>query len=377
MTERDRYIETACVHAGREPDPTTGAVVPPLHLSTTYERDAEGGWARGWKYTRYANPTRAALEECIAALEGGAGACAFGSGMAAAHALFQLLRPGDRVVVSADAYHGVRRLLDETMRRWGLEVEFTDFSDRAALARALDRPARVVWAETPSNPLLKLSDLDEVADLARRAGAIAACDNTFATPVLQRPFEHGFDVVMHSSTKYFGGHSDVLGGALAVREDGEVLEQLRALQAAGGAVPAPFDCYQILRGIATLPLRVRAQSANALALAEWLTTLPRAARVHYPFLAAHPQYALATRQMSAGGGVLSFELAGSRADALAVASRTKLFKHATSLGGVESLIEHRASVEGANPRSPDTLLRLAVGIEHIDDLRDDLAQALT
>lgn len=376
MTEREAHIETTCVHSGREPDPQTGAVVPPLHLSTTFERDADGGWARGFKYTRYTNPTRASLEECLAALEGGAGACAFSSGMAAAHAVFQLLQPGDRVVVSADAYHGVQRLLNETMRQWGLVVEFVDFSDDAALAGALQQPARVVWAETPSNPLLKLCDLARVAELAHRAGALAVCDNTFATPVLQRPFAHGFDVVMHSSTKYFGGHSDVLGGALVVREDDATLERLRALQAGAGAVPAPFDCYQVLRGIATLALRVRAQSANALALAGWLAGHGRVARVHYPFLDTHPQRALAARQMSAGGGVLSFELDGDRAEALSVASRTRLFKHATSLGGVESLIEHRASVEGPAPRSPANLLRLAVGIEHIDDLRDDLAQAL-
>ncbi|MFN2301659.1 MAG: PLP-dependent aspartate aminotransferase family protein, partial [Gammaproteobacteria bacterium] len=312
-------IETACVHSGREPDPTTGAVVPPLYLSTTYERDAEGGWARGFKYTRYTNPTRVSLEECLTTLEGGAGACAFSSGMAAAHAVFQLLKPGDRVVVSADAYHGVHRLLDETMQQWGLVVEYADFSDDSALTRALQQPARVVWAETPSNPLLKLCDLAAVAAHAHRAGALAVCDNTFATPVLQRPFESGFDVVMHSSTKYFGGHSDVLGGALIVREDGETLERLRALQASAGAVPAPFDCYQILRGLATLPLRVRAQSANALALAEWLAGQARVSRVHYPFLDAHPQRALAARQMSAGGGVVSFELDGDRDAALAVA----------------------------------------------------------
>ncbi|MCA1798852.1 MAG: aminotransferase class V-fold PLP-dependent enzyme [Xanthomonadaceae bacterium] len=280
MTKRDLRIETACVHSGREPDPTTGAVVPPLYLSTTYERDAEGGWARGFKYTRYTNPTRVSLEECLTTLEGGAGACAFSSGMAAAHAVFQLLKPGDRVVVSADAYHGVHRLLDETMQQWGLVVEYADFSDDSALTRALQQPARVVWAETPSNPLLKLCDLAAVAAHAHRAGALAVCDNTFATPVLQRPFESGFDVVMHSSTKYFGGHSDVLGGALIVREDGETLERLRALQASAGAVPAPFDCYQILRGLATLPLRVRAQSANALALAEWLAGQARVSRVH-------------------------------------------------------------------------------------------------
>ncbi|MEX0899419.1 MAG: aminotransferase class V-fold PLP-dependent enzyme [Gammaproteobacteria bacterium] len=369
-------LETLAVHAGRETDPHTGAVVPPLHLSTTYARDAEGGITGRYQYTRYANPNRVALETCIAELEGGAGAAAFGSGMAAAHAVFQALKPGDRVVVSQDAYHGVHRLLDEVMAPWGLSVAYADFSDGDALVAALKPGAALVWAETPSNPLLKLCDLGEVASLAHAAGAIAVCDNTFATPILQRPFEHGFDLVMHSATKFFGGHSDVLGGALVVREDDDLFARIRTVQARGGAVPAPFDCYLILRGLATLALRIRAQSANALALAEWLAEHPRIARVHYPFLASHPQHALARRQMAAGGGILSFELDASPAVALRTATRTRLFQHATSLGGVESLIEHRASTEGPTTRTPATLLRLAVGIEHPDDLRDDLAQAL-
>ena len=370
------HIETLAVHAGREPDAATGAVVPPLHLATTYARDADGGFSSGFQYTRYANPTRLALEDCIAQLEGGAAAAAFGSGMAAAHAVFASLRPGDRVVVSADAYHGVHRLLDEVLAPWGLVVAYADFSDADALASALAPGAALVWAETPSNPLLKLCDLSAVATAAHGAGALAVCDNTFATPVLQRPLEHGFDLVMHSATKYFGGHSDVLGGAVVARTDGGLFERVRALQARGGAVPAPFDCYLLLRGISTLALRVRAQSANALALAGWLAAHPRVARVHYPFLASHPQHALAERQMAAGGGVLSFELDAPAAVALKTATRTRVFKHATSLGGVESLIEHRASTEGPTTRTPGTLLRLAVGIEHLDDLRDDLAQAL-
>ena len=369
-------IETLAVHAGREPDAATGAVVPPLHLATTYARDPDGGFARGFQYARYANPTRLALEDCVAQLEGGADAAAFGSGMAATHAVFAALRPGDRAVVSEDAYHGVHRLLDEVLVPWGLVVETADFSDPDALARALAPRAARGWAETPSNPLLKLCDLDAVAAMAHAAGALAVCDNTFATPVLQRPLEHGFDLVMHSATKYFGGHSDVLGGAVVARTTGGLFERVRALQARGGAVPAPFDCYLLLRGIATLALRVRAQSANALALAGWLAAHPRVARVHYPFLASHPQHALAARQMAGGGGVLSFELDGPPAVALKMATRTRVFKHATSLGGVESLIEHRASTEGPNTKTPGTLLRLAVGIEHLDDLRDDLAQAL-
>lgn len=369
-------IETLAVHAGREPDDATGAVVPPLHLATTYARDAEGGFARGYQYTRYRNPTRASLEACLAELEGGAGAAAFASGMAAAHAVFQTLKPGDRVVASADAYHGVRRLLEGQMRAWGLVIDACDFSDGAALERALSRPAALVWAETPSNPLLKLCDLAEVARLAHAAGAVAVCDNTFATPVLQRPLEHGFDAVMHSTTKYIGGHSDVLGGAVVTRDDGPLLAALHELQARGGAVPSPFDCYLLLRGVATLALRVRAQSDNAAALADWLATHPRVARVHYPFHESHPQRELAQRQMAGGGGVLSFEIDAAADAAKRVAGRTRVFHHATSLGGVESLIEHRASIEGEGTTTSGSLLRLAVGIEHLDDLRDDLARAL-
>ncbi len=373
--DKTTHIETAAVHAGRETDPATGAVVPPIHVSTTYARDAEGGFSRGWKYTRYDNPTRRALERCVATLEGGVDAAAFGSGMAAVHAVFQCCRPGDRVVVTRDAYVGVTRLMNEVMIPWGLEVVFADLADDDAATAAIVPGTRLVWAETPSNPLLRITDLAHVVEIAHRAGAIAACDNTFATPVLQRPLEYGFDLVMHSSTKYLGGHSDVLGGIVVTREGGEWLESLRTIQSAGGAVPAPLDCHQVLRGIQTLPLRIHAQSERAAALAGWLTTHPRVERVHYPFLDAHPRVALAREQMAAGGGIVSIELADA-ATALAVANKTRLFVHATSLGGVESLIEHRASGEAPDTPTPKGLLRLSVGIEHLDDLRDDLAQAL-
>lgn len=364
-----RHLETSVVHAGREPDRETGAVVAPLHLSTTFTRDDAGGFSKGWKYTRYDNPTRRSLEHCIAELEGGSDACAFGSGMAAAHAVFQLCRPGDHVVVSRNAYTGVLRLVDEVLRPSGLEVTLADLTDTAALEHAVPDGTRLVWAETPSNPLLKITDLAAVSGRAHAVGAVSCCDNTFATPVLQRPFEHGFDLVMHSSTKYLGGHSDVLGGLVAVREDTSLLDRLRAWQAGVGAVPAPFDCYLVLRGIATLALRVRTQSANAAALAAWLTEQPQVRAVHYP------SGSVAARQMSAFGGIVSIEL-GDAETAIAVANRTRLFRHATSLGGVESLIEHRASGEPPESPTPKSLLRLSVGIEHVDDLRDDLAQAL-
>lgn len=370
-----RHVETEVVHAGRETDATTGAVVPPLHLSTTFTRDADGGFSKGWKYTRYDNPTRRSLERCMTELEGGLGACAFSSGMAAAHAVFQMFRPGDHVVVTRHAYTGVLRLVEEVLRPAGLDVTLADFTGGGGLDAIRD-DTKLVWTETPSNPLLKLTDLEAVCTRAHRAGALVATDNTFATPVLQQPFRHGVDIVMHSSTKYLGGHSDVLGGIVVVRESESVLERLRALQSAGGAVPAPFDCYQVLRGISTLALRVRTQSANAAALAEWLPTQSGVSVVHYPGLAAGDQAALFQRQMSAGGGVVSFEMADAET-ALAIANRTRLFRHATSLGSVESLIEHRYSGESPDTPTPPGLVRLSVGIEHIDDLRDDLAQALT
>lgn len=369
-----QHIETRSVHAGREPDERTGAVVMPLYLASTYARDAEGGFSTGYKYSRYDNPNRRALEHCLADLEGGIGACAFGSGMAAVHAVFQLFRAGDHVVVTKDAYVGVLRLVADVLRPNGIEVSLVDFACDDALD-AIREGTKLVWTETPSNPLLKVMDLTAVVVRAQAVGALTACDNTFATPVLQQPFRHGIDLVMHSSTKYLGGHSDVLGGILVVRDSSELLERLRAIQMIGGAVPAPFDCYMVMRGISTLALRVRAQSDNALRLAEWLAEHPRVRSVHYPFLAEGKQGEIARKQMSAGGGMVSFQLA-SASEALATANATHLFLHATSLGSVESLIEHRYSGEPPDTPTPPGLLRLSVGIEHFDDLRDDLAQAL-
>lgn len=370
-------IETTAVHAGREPDPATGALREPIQLSTTFERGADGGYPHGYSYSRSGNPNRTTLEQAIAALERGSDAVAFASGSAATLAAFTLGVPGGRIVCSADCYHGTAKQLREILPQWGVRTEFVDTTDLDAVERALEPGASMLWVETPSNPLLRISDLAALAELAHGRGALLGCDNTFASPVLQQPFTHGADLVMHSSTKYLGGHSDVLGGIVVVRESGPLLARLREFQSAGGGVPSPFDCWLLLRSLATLPLRVRAQSANAAAVAGFLASDPRVERVHYPGLAAHPGHALAARQMHGGfGAVVSVQVPGGAAEALAVASRVRLFTRATSLGGVESLIEHRASIEGPLTQTPQNLIRMSVGLEHPADLVADLDQAL-
>jgi cystathionine gamma-synthase len=370
-------IETRAVHAGRAVDPTTGAVVPPLHLTTTFERDPDGGYSRGHLYARHSNPNRAALEQALADLEGGAAAAAFASGTAATAALLATLAPSDHVLAPGDVYTGTAAWLRDHLARWGVATTFVDMADPAQVEAAITSATRLVWVETPSNPMLRVTDVARVAALAREAGIVTVCDNTIATPVLQSPLALGADFVHHATTKYLGGHSDVLGGAIVARSAEGLFERLRALQAAGGAVPSPFDCWLLLRSIRTLPYRVRAQSAHALRVAEFLAGHPRVAAVHYPGLPQHPDHAVAVRQMRGGfGGVLSFEVEGGAEAAMLVAARVRLFTRATSYGGVESFIEHRASIEGPGTRTPPGLLRLSIGLEHPDDLIEDLARAL-
>ncbi|HEX5387188.1 MAG TPA: PLP-dependent transferase [Gemmatimonadales bacterium] len=370
-------FETLAVHAGQRADPATGAVTLPIHLSTTFERAADGSYPGGYVYARDANPNRHSLEECLCRLEAGAAAAAFSSGMAATMAVFQALAPGDHVLVPQDVYYGTLKLLEDLFARWGLEHTEVDMTDPAALARAARPTTRLVWLETPSNPLMRITDVAAIADVAHRAGARVACDNTWATPLLTRPLELGADLVMHATTKYLGGHSDVLGGALVARENDAFFERIRLVQTKGGAVASPFDCWLVLRGIRSLPWRMRAHSANALAVARCLAAHPAVAAVHYPGLDADPGHAVARRQMTGGfGGMLSFEVRGGRAEAMALTGRLRLFTRATSLGGPESLIEHRASVEGPRTRAPEGLLRVSVGLEHADDLVEDLAAAL-
>jgi cystathionine gamma-synthase len=370
------HLETMSIHAGQEIDPTTGSVIPPIYLTTTFERAPDGSFPHGYIYTRNGNPNRAMLETCLATLEGGATCVAFSSGLAAAMSIFQALRPGDHVVAPDDAYHGVTRLLRDIMAPWGLEYTRVDMRDPQNVAAALRPNTRLVWIETPSNPLLKIADIAAIADIAHQAGASCAVDNTWATPVQQRPLDLGADMVMHATTKYIGGHSDVLGGAVVFRANDAFAERVRFLQINGGAVPSPFDCWLTLRGIQTLTYRVRAHAASAMRVARFLATHPRIERVHYPGLETHPGHAVAARQMQGFGGMISIEVQGGEAAAMAVAARVRIITRATSLGGVESLIEHRASVEGPESVTPPNLLRISVGLEHPDDLIADLAQAL-
>jgi cystathionine gamma-synthase len=370
-------IETLAVHAGLQVDPTTGAVAPPLYAATTFEHEPDSTAPRGYVYSRTDNPNRKALEECLAALEGGAGAAAFASASAATAAVFQALGPGDHVVAPLDAYFGTGHLLRDTFAPWGLAVDFVDMTDAGAVKAALTPRTKVVWVETPSNPLWRVTDIAEVAALAHGVGARCVCDNTAATAVLQRPFTLGADLVVYATTKYLGGHGDVMGGAVVARARDPFFERIRAIQGAGGAVPSPFDCWLVRRGIRTLPWRMRAHSDNALRMATFLSAHPRVEAVHYPGLAAHPQHDVARRQMAGFGGMLSVQVRGGRAAAFAVERALRVFTCATSFGGTESLVEHRASVEGAATRSPDNLLRLSIGLEHPDDLVADLEQALS
>ena len=370
-------LNTLCVHAAHAPDTAVGAVAEPIYLSTTFERDADGAYPRGYRYGREGTPNRAAVESCLAALEGGIGAVAFASGLAANMAVLDLLGKGERLVAQREAYYGSLKQFGEVARHRGAQLQLVDFRDLSALEAAVAGGARLLWIETPTNPLLNITDLKLAAEIGHGAGALVVCDNTFATPVCQHPFRFGVDLVVHSGTKYLGGHSDVLSGAVVVREDATLLERLQSWQRMAGAPLAPFDCWLLRRSIATLALRVRAQCQGALRVAEFLAGHAAVERVFYPGLPAHPGHALAVTQMPGGfGAMLSVCIAGGAHAALRTASRTRLFTRATSLGGVESLIEHRASIEGPGTRTPENLLRLSIGIEEPEDLVEDLAQAL-
>ncbi len=381
MTERTDRIETLAVHAGAEPDPATGAVVPPIQLATTFKQDAVGETRGGFEYARTDNPTRRVLERAMAELEAADHALAYASGMAATQNLLYLLEPGDRLIVSDDVYGGTWRLADRVWRRYGIEVDPVDLSDADAVAAMVGgaRRARMVWIETPTNPLMKIVDIGEVSRLAREAGALTVVDSTFATPYLQRPLELGADLVLHSSTKYLGGHSDVVGGLVATRST-ELAERLRFLQNAAGAVPSPFDCWLVLRGLRTLAVRMDRATANASLIAAWLLRRPEVERVLYPGLPDHPQRPLVERQMRMPGAMLSFVLRDGETAARRFVESTRLFTLAESLGAVESLIElpavmTHASVADSPLAVPPGLVRLSVGIEAADDLVADLEAA--
>jgi len=369
-------LQTASIHSGRHVDPATGAVTAPLYTSTTFERDPDGAFSRHYFYSRIDNPNRHSLEECLADLEGGVEAVAFSSGMAASLAVFQALAPGDHVVLHRDLYFGVRELVTGVFARWGLNYSFVDMRDIEELRKACRPETKLFWLETPTNPLIEVVDIRPVAEYARSLQVPLACENTFATPVLQRPLELGADLVIHALTKYISGHSDALGGAVIFGKKSDLAARIKDFQRVGGAVLSPFDCWLILRGVQTLVPRMRLHCENARRVAEYLSTHPAVSLVHYPGLANDPGHAIASRQMRDFGGMLSFEVRGGRDEAFAFTSRLKLIVRATSLGGTHSLIEHRASIEGAFSRSPESLLRLSVGLEGADDLIADLDQAL-
>jgi cystathionine gamma-synthase len=368
-------FETIAVHA-TEPDPATGAVAPPIHLATTFTRDADLALIGEFQYVREGGPTHSLLEGALARMEAAEAALVFASGMAAGLAILQSLDRGDRLILPDDAYYGFRTASRDFLAKWGIETEIVDMGDLANLERALRKPARVVWLETPSNPLLKIVDLGGAIKLAKDAGAVVVADNTFATPALQRPLDLGADITLQASTKYLGGHSDVMGGALVFARRGELFEKVEHARHILGAVAGPFASWLVLRGLRTLALRMERHADNAMVVARALSEHPEVVVVHYPGLASHAGHLIAARQMSAFGGMLSFRVRGGRDAAIAAVSRAKLFVRATSLGSVESLIEHRATSEGQGSTAPPDLIRLSVGIEHPDDLVADLEQAL-
>ena len=375
-TPRNLHSSTLAVHAGAEPDTETGALSPPIHLATTFRHEPAGERSAGYEYQREGNPTQDRLETALAALEGGAAALAFASGMAAMTALLESLPNGARILIPDDCYTGLRVLAREFLPERNIEAFTVDMADLDAVRAACAQPIALIWAETPSNPRLKICDIAALATIAHDHRALLVCDNTFATPILQRPLAIGADVVMHSTTKYFGGHSDVLGGALVFARRDELYERVAHRRHITGAILAPFSAWLTLRGCRSLPARMALHCANARKIAEFLASHQAIERVNYPGLRTHPGHAIAAQQMHDFGGMLSVQLHGGRAAALNMAGRLQLFTNATSLGGCESLIEHRASVEGANPVSPQNLLRISLGLEHAEDLVEDLRQAL-
>lgn len=368
-------IETIAIHAGNSIDEHTKAAIQPITLSTTFERGENGEYPGGYVYSRADNPNRKSLENVIAQLEGAASAAAFSSGNAAGGAVFQALGPGVHIIAPDDMYHGLRNQLLQVFQGI-IEVDFIDLSNLEAVKKGIKSNTKLIWIETPSNPLLKVCDIQAIAQIAKENGILVVCDNTFSTPMLQRPLELGCDLVMHSSTKYLGGHSDVIGGALATLKDNDFWKKIKNVQVLSGAVPAPFDCYMTVRGIKTLPYRMRAHTENANQIAVFLNSHPGVEKVFYPGLSDHPGHDIAKKQMSSFGGMLSFLVKGGSNEARKLVNSVKIFTQATSLGGVESLIEHRASVEGPETKTPQNLIRVSVGLENPIDLIDDLNQAL-
>lgn len=376
-------LATRVIHAGQEPDPTTGAVMTPIYATSTYVQESPGKH-KGYEYSRTQNPTRTAYEQCVASLESGAAGFAFASGMSAIATILELLEPGDHVIACDDLYGGTYRLFANVRQKTaGLHFSFVDFSDLAAVERAITPKTRLIWVETPTNPMLKLINLKEVAALAKKHNILTAADNTFATPMIQRPIELGFDIVMHSATKYLNGHSDIVGGIVIVNDKADLPKRLAYLQNAVGAIASPFDSFLALRGLKTLAIRMERHSANALELASWLSQHPKVETVFYPGLASHPQHLLARQQMQMFGGMISVILKADLSQTITFLENCNLFSLAESLGGVESLIEHPAIMTHASvPQQQrellgikDSFIRLSVGIEAVEDLKKDLGNA--
>ncbi len=369
--------ETIAVHGSHLKDETAGAIAAPVFLTTTFERALDGTYPKGHMYSRNSNPNRSALEKGLAALEGASRGFAFGSGLAAVNAVFQCLQSGDHILMPEVGYYASYKLAEEILGPWGLEVTQVDMTDLAAVEKAVQKNTKLIWAETPANPMLSITDIKGLSIIAKKHGLKLGVDNTLGTPVLQNPIAQGADIVMHATTKYIGGHSDIMGGAVLLKEDDEWAKRIERVQILMGATPNPLDCYLLARGLKTLPLRMREHSANALELAKRLEKHPKVERVHYPGLESHPQHALAKAQMPQGfSGMIALQVKTGEIETREMAGKLQIFQQATSLGGVESLVEHRKSIEGPQSTTPGNLLRFSIGLEHVDDLWADLEQAL-
>ncbi len=369
--------ETIAVHGSHLKDETAGAIAAPVFLTTTFERALDGTYPKGHMYSRNSNPNRIALEKGLAALEGASRGFAFGSGLAAVNAVFQCLQSGDHILLPEVGYYASYKLAEEILGPWGLEVTQVDMTDLVQVEKAIQKNTKLIWAETPANPMLCITDIQGLALIAKKHKIKLGVDNTMGTPVLQNPIAHGADIVMHATTKYIGGHSDIMGGAVLVKEDDEWAKRIERVQILMGATPNPLDCYLLARGLKTLPLRMREHSANALELAKRLEKHPNVEKVHYPGLESHPQHALAKAQMPQGfSGMIALQVKTGETETREMAGKLQIFQQATSLGGVESLVEHRKSIEGPQSTTPGNLLRFSIGLEHVDDLWADLEQAL-
>ena len=369
--------ETIAVHGSHLKDETAGAIAAPVFLTTTFERALDGTYPKGHMYSRNSNPNRIALEKGLAALEGASRGFAFGSGLAAVNAVFQCLKSGDHILMPEVGYYASYKLAEEILGPWGLEVSQVDMTDLAKVEKAIQKNTQLIWAETPANPMLSITDIKGLASIARKHKIKLGIDNTLGTPVLQNPIALGADIVMHATTKYIGGHSDIMGGAVLLKEDDEWAKRIERVQILMGATPNPLDCYLLARGLKTLPLRMREHSANALELAKRLEKHPKVEKVHYPGLESHPQHALAKAQMPQGfSGMIALQVNTGETETREMAGKLQIFQQATSLGGVESLVEHRKSIEGPQSTTPGNLLRFSIGLEHVDDLWADLEQAL-